>query len=141
MNVVLWILQILLALHTVAGSVWKLSNSEQTVPSLATIPHGVWLGMAAFEILLALGLILPAFNKRLAILAPVAAACIAAEKLLFTWVAYSSGAMDHGEVTYWLVLAAVCAFTAYGRLALKPPSRAGRSRDPSSSAMRSWASE
>ena len=42
-NVVLWILQVLLALHTAMGAVWKFSNSEQTVPSLQAIPHGAWL--------------------------------------------------------------------------------------------------
>lgn len=48
MNIGLWILQVLLALHTVMGSVWKFSNSEQTVPSLSAIPHGIWLAMSAF---------------------------------------------------------------------------------------------
>ena len=32
MNVLLWILQILLALHTVTGAVWKFFNSEHSVP-------------------------------------------------------------------------------------------------------------
>jgi hypothetical protein len=31
MNILLWILQILLALHTIVGAVWKFLNSEQTV--------------------------------------------------------------------------------------------------------------
>lgn len=44
MNILLWVLQILLALHTVIGAVWKFSNSEQTVRSLNAIPHGVWAG-------------------------------------------------------------------------------------------------
>ena len=46
MNILLWILQILLALHTTMGAVWKFSNSEQTVHSLSAIPHGVWLTMS-----------------------------------------------------------------------------------------------
>jgi hypothetical protein len=42
MNILLWILQILLALHTAMGAVWKFSHSaEQTMPSLKAIPHGV----------------------------------------------------------------------------------------------------
>jgi hypothetical protein len=80
MNVLLWVLQILLAGHTIVGAVWKFSNSEQTVPSLQAIPHGVWLGMSVFELLFSLGLILPASYQPLAILAPIAAACIAARK-------------------------------------------------------------
>ena len=120
MSVLLWVLQILLALHTVMGAVWKFSNSEQTVPSLNAIPHGVWLAMSVFELLCSLALILPAFNKRLAILAPVAAACIAAEMLLFCGLHVYSGQTNHGPMIYWLVVAAICAFIAYGRLVPKP---------------------
>ena len=120
MNILLWVLQILLALHTVIGAMWKFSNSEQTVPSLRAIPHGVWLAMSGFELLCSLGLIVPAFSKPLAILAPVAAACIAAEMLLFSGLHIYSGDATYGPLIYWLVVAAVCAFIAYGRFVLKP---------------------
>lgn len=119
MNIFFWVLQVLLALHTIMGAVWKVSNSEQTVPSLKAIPHGVWLGLGVFELLCALALILPAVGKSLGIAAPIAAVCIAAEMLLFCLVAVSSGRPD-GQMIYWLVVAAVCAFLAYGRLVLKP---------------------
>lgn len=115
MNIVLWVLQVLLALHTVAGAVWKFFNAAQTVPSLKAIPPGVWLAMGAFELACSLGLVVPAFNKRLAILAPIAAACIAAEMLLFCGLAIYSGNADYGQVVYWLVVAAIGAFVVYGR--------------------------
>jgi hypothetical protein len=121
MNILLWILQILLALHTVMGAVWKFSHSaEQTMPSLKAIPHGVWLAMSVFELLCSLALILPAFNKPLAILAPIAAACVAAEMLLFSALHVYSGKGKNGPMIYWLVVAAICAFIAYGRFVLKP---------------------
>jgi DoxX-like protein len=120
MNILLWILQILLALHTVIGAVWKFSNSEQTVLSLKAIPHGVWLAMSVFELLCSLGLILPAFSKPLAILAPIAAAGIAVEMLLFSGLHMYSGDANHGPMMYWLVVAAICACIAYGRFVLKP---------------------
>jgi hypothetical protein len=120
MNLLLWVLQILLALHTVMGAVWKFFNSEQTVPSLKAIPHGVWLALSVFELLCGLCLILPAFNKRLAILAPIAAACIAAEMLLFSGLLIYSGDPNYGPMIYWLVVAAICAFIAYGRFVLNP---------------------
>ena len=121
MNVLLWILQILLALHTIMGALWKFSHSaEQTVPSLKAIPHGVWLAMSLIELLCAVALILPRFYKPLAILAPIAAVCIAAEMLLYCGLHLSSGAADHGPMIYWLVVAAICAFIAYGRFVLKP---------------------
>ena len=124
MNIVLWILQILLALHTVVGAVWKFSNSEQAVPSLNAIPHGAWLAMSVFELLCSVGLILPALHRPRGvlrgILAPVAAACIAAEMLLFVGLHVRSGDTNYGPVIYWLVVASICAFLAYGRFVLKP---------------------
>jgi hypothetical protein len=120
MNIVLWVLQILLAAHTAIGAVWKFSNSEQTVPSLSAIPHGVWLSMSIIELLCAVGLILPAFNKSLGFLAPLAAVLIAAEMLLFCVLHIYSGDANHGQMIYWLVVAAICAFIAYGRFALTP---------------------
>ncbi len=121
MNILLWVLQILLALHTVMGAGWKFSHSaEQTMPSLKAIPHGVWLGLIAIELLCAMGLVLPAFYNSLAILAPIAAACIAAEMLFFSGVHLNSGEANQGPLIYWLVVAALGTFIAYGRLALEP---------------------
>ena len=120
MNIFLWVLQVLLALHTIIGAVWKFSNSAQSVPSLNVIPHGAWLTMSVIELLCALGLILPAFNNHLAKLVPIAAACIAAEMLLFCGLAMFSGEPNYGHLIYWLVVAAICAFIFYGRFVLKP---------------------
>lgn len=119
MNIFLWILQIALALHTVMGAVWKYSNSEQTVPSLKAIPHGVWLTLGIFELVCSVGLIFPAFNKALAVLAPIAAGCVAAEMLLFSWLHVYSGYPKPGPMIYWLVVAAIAGFIAYSRLASK----------------------
>lgn len=120
MNVVLWILQILLALHTVMGAVWKFTHSEQTVPSLKALPHGVWLALSVLEMACALCLILPALRKGLAVAAPFAALVIAAEMLLFSALHLASGNPKHGELGYWLAVAALCGFIAYGRMVLKP---------------------
>ncbi len=120
MNVLLWVLQGLLAFHTVTGAVWKVSNAEQAVPSLRAIPHGVWLALIGVELLCSVGLVLPAVRRSMARAAPIAAACIAAEMLLFSAVHLASGETNHGPMIYWLVVAAFCAFIAYGRLVLKP---------------------
>jgi hypothetical protein len=119
-NVLLWILQVLLALHTAVGAVWKWTNPAKTMPSLGAIPHGVWLGMSVLELLCVVALIVPAFSKRLAILAPIAAALVAAEMLFFSGVHLASGSTSIGPLIYWLVVAAICAFIVYGRLVLKP---------------------
>lgn len=120
MNVLLWVLQGLLALHTATGAVWKFSNSEQAVPSLNAIPHGAWVGLAVVELFWALDLILPALVPRLAIAVPIAAGFIAAEMLVFTGIHLLSGDPNYGPVYYWLVVALFSAFIVYGRLALRP---------------------
>jgi uncharacterized membrane protein YphA (DoxX/SURF4 family) len=119
MNIILWILQVVLALHTGIGAVWKFSNSEQTVPSLEVIPHRMWMAMSVVEVLCGVGLILP-FIEPLAILAPIAAACIAAEMLLLCGLHLVSSEQENGPMIYWLVVAAISAFIVYGRLVLAP---------------------
>ncbi len=121
MNILLWTIQVLLALHTAAGAAWKFRHSaEQTMPSLTAIPDGVWRGMGAVELLLGASLVVPALYAPLAILAPVAAALIALEMLLFCALHLRSSESGAGPMTYWIVVAAVCAFVAYGRWVLFP---------------------
>ena len=121
MNMLFWILQVLLALHTAVGAVWKFSHSAgQTMPSLKAIPQGVWLGMSGLELLCVVGLLLPAISKPLGILAPIAAVCIAAEMLVFCGLHLASGDPHRGPMAYWLIVAAFCAAIAYGRFVLKP---------------------
>jgi hypothetical protein len=120
MNILLWVLQFALAVHTLIGAVWKFFNSEQTVPSLSAIPHGLWLTIGVVELFFGLALVLPAFNRSFGMLAPIAAACIAAIMLLYCVLHLYSGDPNHGQMIYWLVVAAVCAFIIYGRLVLRP---------------------
>jgi len=117
-NLLLWILQIVLALHTVMGAVWKLSHSVESVPSLTALPRGVWRTLSAVELACSAGLMLPIVTP-LGFLAPLAALCIAGEMLLFCAV-HRRASARRGEVVYWLVVAAIAAFIAFGRLVLKP---------------------
>jgi hypothetical protein len=119
-NILLWILQILLAIHTATGAVWKVFNTEQAVPSLNAIPHGMWLALSVIEIACVFGLVVPAFHRPLAMLVPLAAIVIAAEMLIFCMLHLASGASDFGPMIYWLIVAAICGFIAYGRFALSP---------------------
>ncbi len=120
MNALLWTVQVLLALHTLMGAGWKLANSERAVPALSAMPHALWVGLSPLELLCSLCLVLPFFNKSLAMLVPVAAMCIAAEMLLFAGVYFASGSKESGQLVYWIVVALVCAFVAYGRIGLAP---------------------
>lgn len=119
MNVFLWLLQGLLALHTLMGAIWKLANSEQAVPSLSMIPHWAWIGICLVEVVCVVGLVLPGINKRFAKAAPIAAGVIGFEMVVFSAVHIASGEPNFSPVIYWMVVAAICAFIAYGRLVLK----------------------
>ena len=121
MNVLLWTLQVLLALHTVAGGLWKFSQPVgKAVPSLAAIPQGLWIVLGVVELLAAVALIVPVFNKGWAGLVPFAAIFIVAEMILFTAVHLASGNKFNGQPIYWLVVAVVAAFIAYGRFTIRP---------------------
>ncbi|WP_306260020.1 DoxX family protein [Pararhizobium sp. IMCC21322] len=120
MNMFLWILQIVLALHTAIGAGWKFFNSEQNIPSLSAIPHGLWIALTPFELICAAGLIAPAIVPSLGILVPIAAIGIAAEMLVFSGVHLQSGEGQNGPMFYWLGVAAICAITAVARLKISP---------------------
>lgn len=121
MNIFLWILQALLALHTIMGAVWKFSHTaEQTMPSLKAIPQAAWFALAGVELLCAFCLILPAVYKPAGTFAPLAAIAIALTMLLFCVMELLSGNANMGSIIYWLVVVGVCTFIAYGRFVLRP---------------------
>ena len=121
MNILLWVLQILLALHTVMGAIWKFMNpAEKAVPSLKAIPHAAWIGLSVVELGLAAMLVLPALGTRFGIAAPVSATAIALIMVLYCVIHLAGGAPFNGQIIYWGVVAVICAFIAFGRFALKP---------------------
>jgi hypothetical protein len=75
--------------------------------------------MGILELLCSLGLILP-FIKKLGILAPIAAAIIAAEMVIFCLLSVFSSSLELSHIIYWLVVAVISGFIVYGRIALKP---------------------
>src|SRR5215469_15201722 len=102
------------------GAVWKFSRSNQVVPSLQVIPRKGWLVLSSIELLWSLALILPVVQS-LAMLAPIGAACIAAEMLFFCGIhVYRGFGKVPGPLLYWLVVAVIAGLIVYGRLVLQP---------------------
>lgn len=121
MNIALWVLQVIMALHTAIGAVWKFSHSaEQTMPSLKAIPSSVWLSMSVLELICSFCLIVPAFYKPLAFLIPLACLYLVLEMILFSGLHVFSGAGGFGPIVYWLIVALISAFIAYGRFLPSP---------------------
>ncbi|WP_413587575.1 DoxX family protein [Bdellovibrio sp. HCB274] len=118
MNIVLWVLQILLALHTGVGALWKFSHTPaETMPSLALIEPSVWIVLAIVELLCAVALVVPGVTKRFTQLIPIAAAIIGLEMLMFCVLHFFSGDRSIQPIIYWLITAGICAFVVYGRMA------------------------
>ena len=122
MNVLLWILQILLAILFVVAGVPKLilPASMLKPPSPQAIEFPVWflrfIGLC--EVLGGLGLVLPAVFKRRQSLVPLAAVGL----LIIMIGAAVTTVMSGGGVMALipLVSALLLAFVAYGRWRLKP---------------------
>ena len=118
MSVVLWILQILFALHTAMGGVWKFTNPVATsAPSLVAIPTGAWMALGVLDLLAAVGLLLPLFNKSWTSLAVIAALYVLAEMILFIVVQLASGFGVDYHIGYWIVVAVVSVIIVWGRRA------------------------
>ena len=122
MNVILWILQILLAILFVIAGVPKLilPASMLKPPSPEMIEFPVWFlrFIGVCEVLGGLGLILPAVFKRSQYLVPLAAVGLLIIMLGATVTSAMSGAGLMSALP--LLFALLLAFVAYGRSRLLP---------------------
>lgn len=119
MNIVLWILQILLAAAFAAHG-WMMVAPP---PELAVImneqlgvPFRLFIGIA--ELLAAVGLILPGLTRILPSLVAWAGAGLAVVTLSATVLHFSRGEISSGITT--AILLVLTAFVAYMRLQVKP---------------------
>jgi DoxX-like protein len=123
-NILLWILQVGLALFAFMGGQYKLFhfNELAKMPQTAALPRGGWGALGIFEMLCAILLIIPAAAKWIPVLTPVAAAALALEALLLAvlFARYSLALTATNPLLYVLVMALVAAFVAYGRFTLRP---------------------
>ena len=115
MNILLWVLQILLALWNITGGIYMVNNYEKlaNVWALNTLPQPAWMALGVLQALFALGLVLPGAVRVLPKLTPVSAACLAVISLLgmALYVAYAG---FPGNL--WAVVPAIlAAFVAYWR--------------------------
>jgi hypothetical protein len=124
MNVLLWILQIALALFCFAGGQYKLFHFDELakVPSAAALPHGGWGAIGVFEILCAVLLVVPAAVKWMPVLTPIAAAALTIESvaLAVLFAQYSLAVAPTNPLVFVVGMGLVAAFVAYGRYALRP---------------------
>ncbi|HVZ80735.1 MAG TPA: hypothetical protein VHE12_08050 [bacterium] len=124
MNILLWLLQILVAWFCIVGAVWRYFNysTAKDIASLQALSFGTWNAIGAFEIVCSLLLILPAILKLSPKITPIVAACLAVELLLVTalhvhYFGFHYQAANPGAWSF--TLAVLSAFIAFGRFSLK----------------------
>lgn len=114
MNILIWIVQIGLAVYNGIGGIYTISNHEQLKGALATdLPKSVWIAIGLLQILFSLGLVVPGAFGIFPKLTPIAAIYLAANALL--------GCVLFAKYTgfpgiLWAVVPAILAvFVAYAR--------------------------
>jgi hypothetical protein len=122
MNVLLWILQIILAFLYLAGGGFKTFNPQDVAKQITALPLGVWSAIGVFEVLGGILLIVPAAAKWMPSLTPLAAAMLALETLALAtlYATYSLKLAVTNPLVWAVPMSLMAAFVAYGRYSLSP---------------------
>ena len=119
MNILLWVLQVALALLCLAGGAYKLFQFEELakVPATAALPRAGWGAIGVLEMLCAVLLIVPKAVKWMPILTSLAAAVLAVEALALSVnnARYSLQLAVTNPLVWTLAMAVMAAFVAWGR--------------------------
>jgi DoxX-like family len=123
MNVLLWVVQVALALLYLAGGAFKTFNPDDVAKQITALPRGGWRALGVFEMLGAVLLIVPAAAGWMPVLTPLGAAALALETLALAalYARYSLTLAASNPLVYAVPMALMAAFVAYGRYSLSPP--------------------
>ncbi len=120
MNILLWVLQIVLAWLCIAGGafqIFKFEDLQKGVAAMQALPRGLWAFLGAFGCVAGLGLILPGLLGMRGLTAYAAAAMVVHSLLISAFYLYYG---DRSPLGYTVAMAALAGFIAYGRFALHP---------------------
>ena len=121
MNILLWVLQVLAAFLYGASGVMKafmFDKVSKGVRSFEALPRQAWMALGIFELVCAVGLIVPAALPWHAALTVVAATALAIESLVFIGVHVKY--RETPPIIMSGVLGLLMAFIAYGRMVVTP---------------------
>lgn len=123
MNVLLWILQVALALLYLSGGAYKLFSFDQLAKQFGSLSRGGWRVLGAIEMLGAILLIVPHATDWMPILTPLAAIVLALETLFLVgiYARHSLKLTAENPLIWAVVMALLVGFVAYGRFALGSP--------------------
>ena len=122
MNILLWVLQVVLAFLCLAGGGFKTMNPEDPARQIKAIPPAAWRALGVFEVVGAVLLIVPAAAKWMPELTPLAAAALALETLALAavYARYSLKLVAANPLVYAVPMCLMAVLVAYGRYALSP---------------------
>lgn len=115
MNVLLWVLQVALAVLYVAGGWYKTSQPDQLATHMPALPRGAWRALGVLEMAGAVLLIVPAAARWMPLLTPLAAAVLALETLGLAalYARYSRKLAATNPLVWAVVMGLLAAFAAY----------------------------
>lgn len=125
MNIVLWVVQVLLAFQAFAGGAYKLLKFDEIakVPAMGALPRSAWGAIGVLEMVCGVLLIVPMATKWMPVLTPAAAAVLAVESfgLALLYGRYSRELAPTNPMVWVVASGLMAAFVAWGRFALRPP--------------------
>lgn len=122
MNILLWILQAVLAFLFAAGGYYKAFQFKELTKQFNEIPHGGWRALGVLEMVGAVLLIVPAATNWMPVLTTITAAVLAFETLAISavYARHSLKLTASNPLAWSLVMLVLVAFVAYGRYAIQP---------------------
>jgi len=119
----LWVIQIILFIKFISvafthGLRQGLPTMQQAIQKLGAGARPLLFAVAALELMLPFGLILPMFYNTLGWMAPVAAAALAL--MMAVSILLHLKSREKPQLLADVILLGLCAFTAYGRWVLAP---------------------
>ena len=122
MNILLWVLQIVLAFLCLSGGAYKAFKFDELASQMRMLSRGGWRVLGLFEMVCGILLIVPAALQWMPSLTSIAAAALALECLFLCAIyAKTSLKLTAANPLVWsVVMALMAAFVAYGRYAPSP---------------------
>jgi len=117
MNVLLWVLQVVLAFLYLSGGAYKVFKFDALATHMRALPRGGWRALGILEIVGAVLLIVPAALQWMPVLTPLAAAVLALETLGLAalYARYSLKLAATNPMVWAAVMGLLAVVVAYGR--------------------------
>jgi hypothetical protein len=122
MNILLWVLQVALALLYLSGGAYKAFKFDELARQMPALSHGGWRVLGVLEMLGAVLLVVPAAASWMPHLTALGAAVLALETLGLAglYARYSLELTAANPLVWSVVMGVLVAFVAYGRYAVRP---------------------